>query len=117
MTLECEFWEAPDRACPVRDFLESVGRANVKAHAKLVRSIDLMEEKGLQFMMQNGFVDKFKYVDVYEIRVEFNKIQYRILGVLRGSIFYLLLGFIKKGQKTPTKYLETAVMRAQGISL
>lgn len=115
MDFKCEFWSASSGNQPVKEFLKEVTRNSPKAVAKISKVNGLLEEKGLQFMMQNGYVDKFKNEGIYEIKVEFNKIQYRIFGVLKGSKFHLLLGFIKKGQKTPPQHLATAVARAKTI--
>lgn len=111
MTIEIHLWESENNVCPVREFVESI--ADPKASAKIVKVLDLLEEKGLDFMLKSKFIDKFKEEDLYEIRVEFNKIQYRIIGVFEKYKFYLLHGFIKKSQKTPNKDLKCAIQRSK----
>ena len=100
------------------EFLESLESMDPQAAGKLLKRIDLLEERGLQFMMTADYMDKFsfKHEDIYEIKVERRKVQYRILGVLRGPIMWLVHGFYKKSQATPKRHLETAKERAQKIT-
>ncbi len=111
MATKIQPWESENNTCPVKEFIESI--KDPKASAKIIRVLDLFEEKGLDFMLKSKFIDKFNEKDLYEIRIEFNKIQYRIIGAFKESKFYLLHGFIKKSQKTSKKDLKCAKERSK----
>ena len=51
-----------------------------------------------------------------ELRISFNRVQYRPLGVYQpGRVFVLLTGAIEKGDEIPRRHLETADRRRKNL--
>lgn len=106
--MSIQLYSSPNNACHVADFITSIP---AKAKKKVIRDFKLIQKYG---------VDSFKALDVrkfanhciWEMKIRFNKIAYRFLFVIRKGVMWLLHAFIKKGQKTPTREIKTAVKRA-----
>jgi hypothetical protein len=111
--MEYEFWESSDHKCPIKEFLKEVQKRDSKAIGRIFKILDLLSTNGLPFMMEARYADKFKFksIDIYEIRISFNKTQYRLLGGIVNSKLCLNHGFIKKSQKTKKSDLDCAINR------
>jgi phage-related protein len=53
--------------------------------------------------------------DIWEPRISFGKVQYRILSAVRGGVATLLDGFQKKTQTTPKRRLDLAKSRRKAL--
>ena len=95
MNWTIEFYVDSKGSSPVEDFIKG---QEAKVRAKLLRTIDLLEEFGLQ--MPDTWVDKLN--DVWELKERFGTERYRILYFTHtGRKFIMLHAFVKKTPKTP----------------
>lgn len=78
-----------------------------QAQAKIIRVITLLEKYGQHLTMPH--VKKIT-PNLYELRSR-GKPEVRLFFTFTGHRAYLLHGFIKKTQKTPTKEIKTAQNR------
>ena len=101
-----EFYEAANGQIPVKEFIEAL---NIKERAKVARTVDLLEEFGINLGMPYA---EYVEEDLWELRVRFANNRYRIIYFLNtGQKFILLHGFIKKTQKMPKKEIKVAKQR------
>lgn len=105
---EIIFYQKHNGKEPTKDFLM---RLNVKARAKMLRTITLLEENG------NELHEPFsKHLDdgIFELRTQFGENILRILYffyhdfLLQGNHIILTHGFKKKTNKTPQREIDTA---------
>ena len=99
-------------------FNEWLNTLSVKARAKIKRRIKYLEiEKTWK-----PYVKKLTgYTDLYEIKVLFNNIQYRLIGCFgkgkKEKEFIILIGAIEKGNKfEPNNAADTAYARSKLIN-
>lgn len=79
-----------------------------KELAKLLRTIENIEELGLREGIKNKWVKKIGS-DLYEIRSHVGSNQQRVLYFHKhDNIFLITHGFTKKSQKTPKREIERA---------
>lgn len=109
--MEIEFLKLSDGTYPVADFLSEI---ETKAHKKILRNLELFESDSGAFIRHSEMIKKMdgygKY-NLWEFRIFFNKMKYRILSCFRNSKCYLVHGFIKKEQKTRSNDITTALTR------
>lgn len=101
---EIEFYETIDGKCPVAEFLDNL---NEKIFAKVARNIDILALHNVKLRepsvkaVENG---------IFELRTQVGNDITRIFYFFYvGKKIILTNGFVKKTQKTPRKYIETAV--------
>lgn len=91
---------------PVEEFIKSL---NKKARLKISRTLDLLEEFGLEGAYPH--VKKLVGTSLWELRI-LGSDSIRILYItITGKIFLLLHGFKKKSQKTPPREIAIAAKR------
>lgn len=101
-----EYYKAANGQIPVKEFIETL---NIKEMAKVARTIDLLEEFGINLGMPYA-----EHVEggLWELRVRLAKNRYRIIYFLHaGQKFILLHGFVKKTHKLPKKEINVAKQR------
>lgn len=98
----------------VKEFISGLPPKTVK---KVVRQLELLEKHGLNFVTHSGTMKKLQGYDIYEIKIDFNKICYRIFCVMRKATCWMLHMFIKKSNFTPVREIMTAMSRAQNLDL
>lgn len=81
------------------------------AAAKVLRTIDLLEEFGKKLGMPHS---KKVAHNLFELRVR-GKQEVRIFYMFRNNEIILLHGFIKKSQQIPQKELKIALCRSKAI--
>lgn len=110
MEWQVEFYTDCDGNKPVKEWLISL---NVKARAKVLRNISLLEKFGLD--VKEPFVKPLEN-KLFEVRAKDSEGIYRVIYFAHtGRKFILLHGFIKKTQKTPRKEIEIATKRMEEI--
>ncbi len=103
---EVVFYEAQGGARPAEDWLKA--RAP-KVAARFAWIFDLLEDQGTN--VTGPYIDHLRG-KVWEVRVEQNKVQYRMLYFAAPERkFVMLHGFIKKTQRTPRKEIDLAEVR------
>lgn len=99
-------YESPSGEKPVEEFIKSL---DAKAQLKVSRSLDLLEEFGLEGAYPH--VKKLTSTSLWEIRI-LGADNIRIFYVtITGKVFLLLHGFKKKTQKTPNREIAIAEKR------
>ncbi len=103
---EVVFYEAQGGARPAEDWLKDRGP---KVAARFAWIFDLLEDQGTN--VTRPYVDHLRG-KIWEVRVEQNKVQYRMLYFAAPERkFVMLHGFIKKTQRTPPKEIDVAEER------
>ncbi len=103
---EVVFYETQGGGRPAEDWLKA--RAP-KVVARFAWIFDLLEEQGTN--VTRPYVDHLRG-KIWEVRVEQNKVQYRLLYFSAPERkFVMLHGFIKKTQKTPPRKIAVAEQR------
>lgn len=101
-----KIYESSNGEKPVEKFIKSL---NEKAQLKVSRTLDLLEEFGLEGAYPH--VRKLTGTSLWEIRI-LGADSIRIFYVtITGKVFLLLHGFKKKTQKTPNKEVVIAKKR------
>jgi phage-related protein len=98
-----EYYEVRKGSCPVREFIDSL---DIKAKAKMARTIDLLEEFGIDLGMPYA---KHIAGKLWELRTRLSTNRYRIIYFFdTGKTFILLHGFVKKNENISKFDLEIA---------
>lgn len=106
--MQVEFYQTAAGHIPVQNFIESL---NVKAQAKVARSLDLLEEFGLR-LGQPHFKRIVGREELWELRTRLASDNFRILLFpAQGDKLILLHGFAKKTDKVAKRDLEIAEAR------
>lgn len=66
-------------------------------------------------LFRSEFVKKLTGYDLWEVRIDLKRVCWRFLGILRGDLLQLLIGFKKKNNKIPVRYLNRAEEISRGI--
>lgn len=109
--MQVVFWTSIRGDSPITEFIDPIP---AKAQKKIVRTFELIEKHGM------GFIKYFKYCTkledgLYELKIRFDKIFYRILFTLERAVCYILHIFKKKTNKIPRREIETALARARNL--
>ncbi|MGH2614041.1 MAG: type II toxin-antitoxin system RelE/ParE family toxin [Thermomicrobiales bacterium] len=77
-------------------------------------------EEVIHFLESGEIDDRPRHRDylgdgIWELRVSFGRMQYRILYTVAGGIATLLEGFQKKTQRTPKRRLDPAKARRRAL--
>lgn len=103
MKYEVEFYEKENNEIPVAEFIDGLER---KMQAKVLRTIQLLEEKGIYLRMPYS-----EYIEdgIFELRIKVGSDISRVLYFFyyEGKII-LTNGFVKKTQKTPKSEVKKA---------
>ncbi len=112
---EVEFWVSEDGKNPVGEFIENL--ENPKAQKKILTTLGYCETFEITQLYRAEILEKINYRGnvLYEVRILFNKIAYRIICVIRGATIWLLHAIIKKRDKIPPHELEVAQNRANNL--
>jgi phage-related protein len=110
MEYTVELYEKVDGKIPVLDFILSL---DPKQQAKIYREIDLLEKFGNELHYPHvDIIRGKKYMNLWELRIEFASNIFRIFYFLsQNNNAVLLHGIVKKKQKTPKKELDVALER------
>jgi len=103
---DIEYYEAANGQIPVKEFIEAL---NVKERAKIARTIDLLEEFGINLGMPYA---EHVEGELWELRARLSNNRYRIIYFLNtGQVFIMLHAFVKKTQKIPKSEIKIANKR------
>ena len=103
-----DYYESGSGKYPVAEFIDSL---DTKSRARIARTLDLLEEFGVQLGMPY-----VRYLErqLWELRVRLGRNRYRIIYFLATEkTFILLHGFSKKTDAVPRKDIEIADVRRQ----
>ena len=106
MDFDIEFYENENGSCPVKEFIDSL---DSKMKARVIRTIELLEEYGNQLRMPYS---KSLGDGIFELRCQQSNNITRILYFFYiNHNIVMTNGFTKKTQKTPLNALELAQKR------
>ena len=101
-----EFYRQTSGACPVEDFLDSLGGKQAQKVGWVLQLVRTLPRPPKQYFK------KLVGTDIWEVRTEFGGNAFRLLGFFDGeNLIILASGFAKKTQKTPKQEIETAQRR------
>lgn len=110
MRWKIEFYKTKSGKEPVKDFIRKLSK---KEKAKVVREIELLENKGIYLEFPKSSNIK-GYKKLRELRIRFSNNQIRIIYFLFiNNTFILLHGFRKKQGPIPKGELEIALRRME----
>ncbi|MBN1856210.1 MAG: type II toxin-antitoxin system RelE/ParE family toxin [Dehalococcoidia bacterium] len=90
--------------------VEEIENFSEKARAKILRFIDLMEEKGPTKL--RGEYTAHIQDDTWELRIDSGSDRFRVLYfAVKGRTVIMLRAFLKKTKKTPPREITTAKRR------
>lgn len=102
-----EFYRLPNGNSPVEEFLDSL---TGKQAQKVLWVLQLIEE--LEVVPRQYFKKLVDIEGIWEIRIQFGKDIFRLLGFFEdGALFILTNSFSKKTQKTPPQEIALAIRR------
>jgi phage-related protein len=106
MLWNVEFYESANGKFPVEEFIDSL---EVKSQARIARTLDLLEEFGIELgMPYTKYIEK----QLWELRIRLGRNQYRIIYFLHTEkTFILLHGFSKKTDAISRSDIEIAKNR------
>ncbi len=106
MAWQIEYYESAGGRSPVEEFIDKL---DAKSKARVARTLDLLEEFGIDLGMPYA---KHLKKQLWELRVRHSKNRYRIIYFLHtGQTFILLHGFTKKTEAVSRADLEIAERR------
>lgn len=104
---EIQFYRTAAGACPVEEFLDSLGAKPAQKALWVLRAV-----RGLPRVLQQYFKKLEGTDDLWEVRAEFGGDALRLLGFWgEGRLVILKNGFAKKTQKTPAREIALAEQR------
>ena len=102
-----EFYRTEKNNCPVESFFDSLSDREVEKILwilKLIRELDRIPKQYFKKIVSTE--------NIWEVRVQFGKRIFRLLGFMHVSnIIILTNGFAKKSQKTPNQEIKLAEKR------
>ena len=98
---------------PVVDFIENT--ENEKHQNKIFKMIEKLENNGLHLLQTND-AEKIKK-NLYELKIEYGKIFYRIFFTTTQDYYCLIHAFSKKTNKTPPKEINKAEVVKENLEL
>ena len=107
--MEIRFWTNQRGGLPVSGSIESLPE---KPREKVFWVLELLEKHGTK-LMHTKHMDKLKGYDLYELRIKYNRVLYRILVVIINTTSWLLHMFIKKSRHTPPNEINIALRRSE----
>ena len=106
MAWNIEYYRSASGKVPVKEFIDSL---DAKSKARVARTLDLLEEFGIQLGMPYA---EYLRKQLWELRIRLGRNRYRIIYFLfNGKTFILLHGFAKKTDAVPKSDLEIAENR------
>lgn len=106
--LEIDYWELNPSSSPVLDFISEVKPE--AARARIQKTIEYLGDQGMH-LLTNPKIFKKIAKNLYELRVNWGSIAYRILVVVKEKIAYLVHAFRKKTNKISQRHIKLAIQR------
>lgn len=84
-----------------------------KAFRKIYDRLSLLQEIGLQNLLQSKDVIKLKTEkDLYELRIDHRKKHYRLFFIIKNNYYLFIHAYDKKrGEETPQREINTALAK------
>ena len=105
--LEIQFYRTAAGACPVEEFLDSLGAKQAQKLLWVLRVVKELPRVPQQYLKKLEGTD-----DLWEVRAGFGGDAFRLLGFrAEGRLIILTNGFAKKTPKTPGREIALAAQR------
>ncbi len=89
------FWKSSNGRKPVQEYIDS---CTPKEQDKIIRQVYLLEEHGYLAMSKQGDFEKIDDVGVWEFKIDYRNLRFRIFcGLEKGM--YVLLHIVRKTYK------------------
>jgi hypothetical protein len=112
--MEIRFWQTKSGREPVYEFMNEQPS---DAFAKMAKSIDHFEEQGLKLLANSKRLAPLPpYRGLYELKIDFKGIFYRIIFCVSRGIAHFLVAFKKKDNRTRHGYIRTALERQATVA-
>lgn len=112
--MEVRFWENKSGRAPVLEFIE---KQPTRAFKRIADSVDHFEERGLLLLASPGKMKLLTgFRNLYELKIDFKGIFYRIIFCIFKGVAYLLTAFKKKDNHTQRRHINTALNRQQMLA-
>ena len=105
--VEVVFFREDEKTVPVRDWLDSIP---TKAQAKCLVKLGRLEQMGHELRRPEA---DYLRDDIHELRVRFQRVNYRMLYFFHGRIAAVVSHGIVKEKAVPPKEIDLAVKRKQ----
>lgn len=109
--MEVIFWVSINGDSPVTDYIDQLPD---KTKKKIIKTLDLIQKYGVGFIKT---CTKLTGTCIYELKIRFDKVFYRIFFVIYKTVCHILHIFKKKSNKAPIRDIETAENRFRTIKL
>ncbi len=107
MSVEVKFYKEADGSVP---FTRWVPTLEKRVQAKIYRSVAALEDIGHELLEHRSFVAHLRD-DIYELRVRFGSVHYRVLFFFHGRTAAILSHGCTKEDVVPPKEIDLAVSR------
>ena len=104
--IQVRIYREDEGTIPLMEWLDEIKPK--KARAKCLAAMDLLEALG--FELRRPHADLLRD-EIYELRIHWGSVQYRILYFYHGQAAVLSHGFIKRKAKVPDDEIDLAVER------
>jgi phage-related protein len=112
--MEIKFWENKSKRAPVFEFIE---RQQPNEKQRIMKSIDHFAEQGMNLLFSPTKMKNLNgHRNLYELRIDFKGMFYRIIFCIIKGVAYLLTAFKKKANNTPIRHIKTALIRQQSLA-
>jgi len=108
--IEVVFYRDEDGTVPVLDWLDEVRRRDKRAFAKCYVRIQLLQSEGHE--LRRPHCDYLRD-GIYELRIRFGTVNYRILYFFSGQIAAILAHGLGKEGKVSDRDIELAIARKE----
>ena len=108
--IEVVFYRDEDGTVPVLDWLDEVRRRDKRAFAKCYVRIQLLQFEGHE--LRRPYCDYLRD-GIYELRIRFGAVNYRILYFFSGQIAAILAHGLEKESKVSDRDIELAIARKE----
>jgi phage-related protein len=108
LILKIVFYQSKNNNEPVRDWLKSLPREEMKQIGTEIKTVQFGWPLGMPLVRKME-------ANLWEVRVKLDNRMARILFTIKDDLMILLHGFIKKSQKTPKNELLIAQKRLANL--
>lgn len=108
--MEIELWQTLSGRSPVLEFINS---QPPRAKQRIMKSVDHLQEQGIALLVNKRKFEKITgYTHLYELKMNFQGVAYRIICSVKNNVAKLLTAFKKKDQKTRMQNIKLAIERS-----
>lgn len=112
--MEITYWQSESWRTPVLEFIE---KQPAQAKQRIMKTIVHFSEQGMNLLSTpNKMKQLTSFRNLYELKIDFKGVFYRIIFCIVRGAAYLLTAFKKKDNRTPAVHIKTALTRQQSLA-